>query len=111
MMAKKKSMDIDFSALQEKVQRQFRNLDPNYPSVWPALPKALLYMVVAVAVAALLWFVVLKAIGRSGNFSLDATLAKSSRNNHRINFCKIFVRRLLGRDPLDANLAIVRPRS
>ena len=59
-MAKKKSMDIDFSALQEKVQRQFRNLDPNDPSVWPALPKALLYMVVAVAVAALLWFVVLK---------------------------------------------------
>jgi len=60
-MAKtKKSLDIDFAALQEKIQRQFRNLDPNDPSVWPALPKALLYIVVAIAVAALLWFVVLK---------------------------------------------------
>ncbi len=60
-MAKtKKSLDIDFAALQDKIQRQFRNLDPNDPSVWPALPKALLYVAVAVAVAALLWFVVLK---------------------------------------------------
>lgn len=60
MAKKKKSPDIDFAALQERVQRQFRNLDPNDPSVWPALPKALLYVAVAVAVAALLWFVILK---------------------------------------------------
>lgn len=59
-MAQKKSLNIDFAALQEKIQRQFRNLDPNDPSVWPALPKALLYAAVAVAVAALLWFVILK---------------------------------------------------
>ena len=60
MAKKKKSLDIDFAALQERVQRQFRNLDPNDPSVWPALPKAMLYVAVAVAVAALLWFVILK---------------------------------------------------
>lgn len=60
MAKKKKSLDIDFAALQERIQRQFRNLDPNDPSVWPALPKALLYVAVAVAVAALLWFVILK---------------------------------------------------
>lgn len=60
MAKKKKSLDINFAALQESVQRQFRNLDPNDPSVWPALPKALLYVAVAVAVAALLWFVILK---------------------------------------------------
>ena len=60
MAKKKKSSDIDFAALQEKIQRQFRNLDPNDPSVWPALPKALLYAVVTIAVAALLWFVMLK---------------------------------------------------
>ena len=59
-MAKKKSLDIDFKALQEKIQRQFRNLDPNDPSVWPVLPKALLYLTVAVSVTALLWFVFLK---------------------------------------------------
>lgn len=60
MAKKKKSLDIDFAALQERVQRQFRNLDPNDPSVWPVLPKALLYAAVAVAVTALLWFVLLK---------------------------------------------------
>lgn len=60
MAKKKKSLGIDFAALQDRVQRQFRNLDPNDPSVWPALPKALLYVAVAVAVAALLWFVILK---------------------------------------------------
>lgn len=59
-MAQRKSLNMDFAALQEKIQRQFRNLDPNDPSVWPALPKALLYVAVAVAVAALLWFVTLK---------------------------------------------------
>ena len=59
-MTQRKSLNMDFAALQEKIQRQFRNLDPNDPSVWPALPKALLYVAVAVAVAALLWFVMLK---------------------------------------------------
>lgn len=60
MAKKKKASDIDFAALQEKIQRQFRNLDPNDPSVWPLLPKALLYLAVAIAVAAVLWFVMLK---------------------------------------------------
>ena len=59
-MAKKKSLDIDFAAIQEKFQRQFRNLDRNDPSAWPTLPRALLFLVVAVAVAALLWFTLLK---------------------------------------------------
>ena len=59
-MAKKKSLDIDFSAIQEKFQRQFRNLDRNDPSAWPTLPRALLFIVVAIAVAALLWFTLLK---------------------------------------------------
>lgn len=60
MAKRKKASDIDFAALQEKIQRQFRNLDPNDPSVWPVLPKALLYLAVAIAVSAVLWFVMLK---------------------------------------------------
>ena len=59
-MAKKKSLDIDFAAIQEKFQRQFRNLDPNDPSLWPTLPRVLLFIAVAIAVAALLWFTLLK---------------------------------------------------
>ena len=50
-MAKKKSLDSDFAAIQEKFHRQFRNLDRNDPSAWPALPRALLFIAVAVTVA------------------------------------------------------------
>lgn len=59
-MAKKKKKDIDFSALQENIQRQFRGLDPNDPSRWPVLPRALLCIAIALAVAALLWYVLIK---------------------------------------------------
>ncbi|QPR35348.1 type 4a pilus biogenesis protein PilO [Delftia acidovorans] len=59
-MAKKKRKDIDFSALQENIQRQFRGLDPNDPSRWPVLPRALLCVAIALAVAAVLWYVLIK---------------------------------------------------
>lgn len=59
-MAKKKKNDIDFSALQENIQRQFRGLDPNDPSRWPVLPRALLCVAIALAVAAVLWYVLIK---------------------------------------------------
>ncbi|MFG0612705.1 type 4a pilus biogenesis protein PilO [Delftia sp. WSY_14] len=59
-MAKKKKNDIDFSALQENIQRQFRGLDPNDPSRWPFLPRFLLCVAIALGVAALLWYVLIK---------------------------------------------------
>ncbi|WP_199138438.1 type 4a pilus biogenesis protein PilO [Delftia sp. ASV31] len=59
-MAKKKRKDIDFSALQENIQRQFRGLDPNDPSRWPVLPRTLLCVAIALAVAAVLWYVLIK---------------------------------------------------
>lgn len=59
-MARKKKNDIDFAALQEKAQRQFRNLDPNDPSLWPVLPRTLLCIAIAAAVTGILWFVLLK---------------------------------------------------
>ncbi len=55
-MAKKSKKDIDFVALQESVARQFRNLDPKDPSLWPIAPKVLLCLFIAIAVAAVLWF-------------------------------------------------------
>nr|WP_315234829.1 type 4a pilus biogenesis protein PilO [uncultured Albidiferax sp.] len=55
-MAKKPSIDIDFKALQDSLQRQFRDLNPNDPSVWPAVPRYLLFFVVVVAVVAGLWY-------------------------------------------------------
>ena len=55
-MAKKSKKDIDFSALQETISRQFRNLDPKDPSLWPVAPKILLCLFISIAVAAVLWF-------------------------------------------------------
>ena len=48
---------IDWAALQQRLRRQFTNLDPNDPSRWPPLPRALLLVVVGVAVLAALWYV------------------------------------------------------
>lgn len=55
-MAPKTSMSFDFQALQARLQSQFRNLDPNDPSQWPSFPRNLLFVVVCVAVVAVLWF-------------------------------------------------------
>lgn len=43
--------------MQRQVQTQFSNLDPNDPSLWPNLPRYLLFVVVAVVVVAALWYV------------------------------------------------------
>jgi type IV pilus assembly protein PilO len=56
-MAKKSKANVDFVALQESLSRQFRNLDPKDPSLWPLIPKTLLCFFIAAAVATLLWFV------------------------------------------------------
>lgn len=56
-MAKKKEQKFDFAKLQGDLQRQFQNLDPKDPSLWPALPRTLLCVLIAAGVATLLWFV------------------------------------------------------
>lgn len=56
-MAKKQKNSIDAAALQEQLQRQFRNLDTKDPSLWPPLPRYLLCIFIAVAVVVALWFV------------------------------------------------------
>lgn len=43
--------------LQQQLQKQFTNLDPKDPSLWPLLPRVLLCVFIAVAVAVALWFV------------------------------------------------------
>lgn len=59
-MAKKKENTITFSERMEGVQRQFSNLDPKDPSLWPALPRALLCIFIAAAVATIAWFAFLQ---------------------------------------------------
>jgi len=47
---------LDFAEVQERLQRQFQNLDPKDPSLWPVLPRILLCLFIAAGVAALLWY-------------------------------------------------------
>ena len=55
-MANNPSVLTEFPALQEKLASQFRGLDTKDPSGWPALPRYLLFVVVAVAIVVALWF-------------------------------------------------------
>jgi type IV pilus assembly protein PilO len=58
-MATTKSPQPDAPSLQQKLQSQFRGLNPNDPPSWPLLPRLALCLVVAVAIVAGLWFTVL----------------------------------------------------
>lgn len=43
------------------LQRQFQNLDPKDPSLWPAAPRWMLLLIITAAVAALGWFLYLNS--------------------------------------------------
>lgn len=59
-MAKKdKIPSINVAELAQQVQRQFTNLDPKDPSLWPIVPRVFLCVMIAVGVAAALWFALL----------------------------------------------------
>lgn len=56
------SLNLDAKAIQEQLKKQFTGLDPNDPSLWPALPRNLLYVAVCLAVIAGLWFAWLQSV-------------------------------------------------
>jgi type IV pilus assembly protein PilO len=56
-MATAKKPSFDFAELQENFVSQFRGLNPNDPSTWPALPRYGLCLLVTAIVVAALWFV------------------------------------------------------
>ena len=55
-MANKLKTNIDFADLQDKLTSQFRGLNPNDPSTWPAIPRYGLCLLLAAAVVVALWF-------------------------------------------------------
>jgi type IV pilus assembly protein PilO len=55
-MASKSLPSFDFQAFQAKLQSQFSNLDPRDPAAWPSLPRYGLFLVTALAVIIVLWF-------------------------------------------------------
>ena len=59
-MATKKENSVSFADQMQVVQRQFKNLDTKDPSLWPALPRMLLCIFIAVVVAVIAWFAFLQ---------------------------------------------------
>ncbi len=55
-MATKSAPKIDFGALQEKLQSQFRGLNPNDPASWPLLPRTALCLALMLGIVVALWF-------------------------------------------------------
>ena len=56
------SLNLDAKAIQEQLKKQFTGLDPNDPSLWPTLPRNLLFVAACLAVVAGLWFAWLKSV-------------------------------------------------
>jgi type IV pilus assembly protein PilO len=56
------SLNLDTKAVQEQLKKQFTGLDPNDPSLWPSLPRNLLFIAVTLAVIAGLWFAWLQSV-------------------------------------------------
>ncbi len=56
-MATKTKSSIDFAELQEKLTSQFRGLNTNDPSTWPAIPRYALCVLLTILVVVALWFV------------------------------------------------------
>lgn len=75
-MATKSSLKkIDINALLAPVQAQFRGLNPNDPSSWPALPRYALNLAVVILVVAGLWFFWLSGVDEE----LQAARAKETQ--------------------------------
>lgn len=65
---------VDLSAAMRDFGDQFRNLNPNDPSTWPAIPRYALCLLVTAAVVAALWF----AWITNSNDELDAERAREA---------------------------------
>jgi len=61
-MAKMPQINVDFKAIQDRLAAEFTGLDPNDPSLWPLIPRSLLYVGACVAVVAGLWFAWLSSV-------------------------------------------------
>jgi len=63
---------FNFAEFQQSLQAQFRGLNPNDPSSWPAIPRFVLCFVLMSAIVVALWFVWLN----SSDAELDAERAR-----------------------------------
>ncbi|RZL59545.1 MAG: pilus assembly protein PilO [Variovorax sp.] len=82
MATRRPSSNIDVAAALRRFGDQFRGLNPNDPSVWPAAPRYLLCAAVTVLMLVALWFVWLT----NANDELEAERAKEA--TLRVDFTK-----------------------
>jgi type IV pilus assembly protein PilO len=59
-MAKPSTLGFEVSSLVDNAAGQFRNLNPNEPGQWPALPKVAAFLAAAAVAVGLGWFLVIK---------------------------------------------------
>lgn len=85
-MANKSSSSFNFSALQEQLLGQFRNLDPKDPSRWPAVPRYALFAAITILLVVVLWFLWLN----SSKVELEAEQAKevTLREEYKLKLAK-----------------------
>lgn len=86
-MARKSTEKKDLRTALSGVTAQFQGLDTRDPSVWPALPRYLLLLLIAVLVLAGLWFAWLKGVEEE----LDGVRARetSLRSDYRTKLQKV----------------------
>lgn len=60
-MAKASTLNFEMSSFVDNAAAQFRNLNPNQPGQWPALPKAAAMLAAAALVVVAGWFLILSA--------------------------------------------------
>ena len=58
-MAKNSTQNFDVTGFVDQAASQFRNLHPNEPGQWPALPKSAAWLAAAAAVVLAAWFLML----------------------------------------------------
>ncbi len=85
-MASKSIPSFDFQAFREKLQSQFSDLDPRDPSAWPPLPRYGLFLVTALAVIVVLWFVWLS--GSQDALQEEQDKEIKLRNDYKIKLTK-----------------------
>ena len=71
-MADKTPSRFNFAELQQQLRSQFQGLNPNDPSAWPVVPRAVLCFFLMSAIVVALWFAWLN----SSDAELDAERAK-----------------------------------
>lgn len=71
-MASKNSLNVDLNSVFEGAAAQFRGLNPNEPGQWPPLPKVMTWVMLAVGVVVVGWFLLLS----TANDELEAERGK-----------------------------------